>query len=262
MPFVKTDFLEYFVLESFTQLGIPHGFFTRQGGCSPKPWSSLNLATSVGDTKENVLENRRRILEVLRRPLNSIYDTWQIHGTNIVVTENARSITTPHVKADGIITKNQNVTLMMLFADCVPVILFDPRKKIIGIAHAGWKGTLDRIAEKLVWKMETTFGSDPKEIWAVIGPSIGPDHYEVGENVSQQVKTKLGVIANHSLTEINHRYHFDLWSANERILKETGILRIEIAHECTACNIEKWFSHRAEGGSTGRFAGVVSLPAE
>jgi YfiH family protein len=128
--------------------GIKHGVFMRHGGCSPQPWSSLNLATSVGDSAEDVIENRDRISDALGLERNSFYDVWQVHSTKVVYAGQPRKIGRDHIKADAIITDQKNVALLMLFADCVPILLYDPERSIAACAHAGWKGTFNQIALK------------------------------------------------------------------------------------------------------------------
>lgn len=260
MPFITRNLLKYFTFDSFSEFGIPHGFFTRIGGCSPKPWESLNLATSVGDSRNNVLENRRRILSALPRPQDSIFDVWQIHGNTVVIADKPRENGSTHQKADGIITSSPEITLLMLFADCVPIFVFDPRNNVVAIAHAGWKGTVNRIGANLINKLKNNFGTKPNEIIAGIGPSIGFDHYEIRQDVYEEAHVKLDQIAKSSIRYSGNQIHFDLKRANKEILKEQGVLRIEIADICTACNPLTWFSHRAENGKTGRFAGVLALP--
>src|SRR5574338_408551 len=135
MSFHDTGALRYLTLESFDQYGLIHGFFTRHGGTSPAPWASLNHGGTNGDARENVIENRRRMFEVFDLPVESIFDSWQVHGRDVLFADRPRKLDAPHQKADSILTDHKDITLVMRFADCVPVLLFDPVKQVTGIVH-------------------------------------------------------------------------------------------------------------------------------
>jgi YfiH family protein len=147
----------------------------------------------------------------------------------------------------------------MRFADCVPIMVYDPNKGIVGVAHAGWMGTLRDVAFATIKAMRDQYACNPADITAGIGPSIGPDHYEIGEDVILQVKQKFGSESEQVLGLHNSRTHFDLWKSNKILLERAGVGKIEIAEICTACNLQDWFSHRAEKGRTGRFGALISL---
>jgi YfiH family protein len=133
------------------------------------------------------------------------------------------------------------------------------RKGVVGVAHAGWMGTLRDVAAATVQAMQKEYGSNPADILAGIGPSIGPDHYEVGADVILQVMQKFGDDSDQVLQSHHGHIHFDLWRANRMLLERAGVGRIEVAGLCTACNTRDWFSHRAEKGRTGRFGALISL---
>jgi len=259
MPFKEKDSLGFFIFDKFNEFGIPHGIFTRRGGCSPKPWQSLNVATSVGDSRKNVMANRKKIMRIFDSNIHAIFDTQQIHSDDVVITDKPRQLETIHQKADGIITNDPNIFLMMVFADCVPIILFDPKKLVIGIVHAGWQGTVKNIIGNAIKKMEMEFDCQPVNIIAGIGPSICVDHYLVGDVVINEVKKYFP--SNHTdlLINKNGQIRFDLRKANTILLESNGVKAIENANICTACNTTDWFSHRAEKGITGRFACVIGL---
>ncbi len=260
MPFRQANGLEYY---NFDLLGdqVIHGVFTRKGGISPHPWATLNLGGTVGDTRENVIENRRRIFEALGIEVSSIFDVWQVHSDKVIFSEKPRPLDQPHDKADAIVTNNPAVTLFMRFADCVPLMLFDPVHQVVGLIHAGWKGTVQKITSKTVRFMMDHFDSKPADILAGIGPSIGMHHYVIREDVAHQVKEAFGDQSGQVLHAANGAIHFDLWSANEILLREVGVKSIQVARQCTACDLERWFSHRAEQGNTGRFAALIKLRA-
>lgn len=258
MPFQSRDGLRYYQFESFGDR-LTHAVFTRWGGVSPAPWTGLNLGGTVGDDPDNVHENRRRALAALGCDPQSIYDVWQVHGIDVAIAEAPRPSEAPYFQADIILTDKPGVTLMMRFADCVPVLLHDPVRKVVGIAHAGWMGTVRGNVRAAVEAMKFRFGSRPKDIRAGIGPSIGPDHYQVGPDVVAQVRQTFGSDEEDVLAEHNGSMFFDLWLANQKTLELAGVRQIEVAGLCTACHTEDWYSHRAEKGRTGRFGAIISL---
>lgn len=144
MKLTQVDGLTYYQFENFGS-GVTQGIFTRQGGVSPGHWGSLNLGGTNGDDRANVVENRRRIFEAVGRPVELIFDVWQVHGTRVICTNEARPLDSPHPEADAILTDQVGISLFMRFADCVPIFLYDPVKQVIGIVHAGGKGPYTRL---------------------------------------------------------------------------------------------------------------------
>jgi YfiH family protein len=223
------------------------------------PYASLNQANTVGDPREHIFENRRRSFEAIQRPVESIFDVWQVHGTTVICSEAPRPLDEPHQKADAIFTQNPEVTLFMRFADCVPILLFDPRTRTIGIIHAGWQGTVKQIVRVAIETIQEHYQVNPADLVAGIGPSIGKCHYQVGDEVVDAVKTSFGAQANNLLETRDDKSYFDLWEANRTLLVNAGVSKIQVAEICTACNTQDFFSHRAENGSTGRFAAALYL---
>ena len=185
VPFIQ---IEGFKNMSFIQ----HGFSTRMGGVSTGIYESLNLGLRLEDERSLVLENYRRLGESMGIDYMRISAPDQVHKSDIlVVTEEdagdgiARDLT--HFEIDAQITNVKNVPLIVYTADCVPIILADPVSRVIGTVHAGWRGTVQGIAAKTVEKMTETFGCLPENIHAIIGPSIGPDNFEVDESVIKDV---------------------------------------------------------------------------
>ncbi|MRS03228.1 peptidoglycan editing factor PgeF, partial [bacterium] len=232
---------------------------TRKGGVSPHPWTTLNLGGTVGDDRANVVENRRRIYQVMNREVESIFDVWQVHSADVICTDTPRPLDALHSKGDAILTNNPEITLFMRFADCVPILLYDPVRRVIGVVHAGWQGTVKKVVQRSVIKMTQQYGSMTGDIYAGIGPSIGPDHYQIGDDVIQQVRAGFGRDAPKVLLQNNGSTHLDLWRANAILLEQAGVKHIEIANLCTACDTERWYSHRAEQGKTGRFGAIIAL---
>jgi len=255
---IKND-LKYIQMSSFLDRNIFHGFFSRLGGVSKQPYSSLNLGGTTGDEENNIIENRKRIFDCINRPVQSIYDVWQVHGNDVIITDRARKLGTSHLPADGIITNSPSVTLLMRFADCVPIIFADPLKNVVGIAHAGWQGTIKKVCQKVVNGMTENFGCDPANILAGIGPSIGPDHYFVGESVVNAAKDQLESIFDKVIIYKDGRIVFDLWMANSLLLQEIGVSQIECSEICTYCNVDDWYSYRREGLKSGRFGVVIGI---
>ena len=265
MPFHQFGSLRYFCFQSLENLGVMHAAITRRGGVSPAPWDSLNVGGTVGDESSRVSENRLRAISTIHRPLESLFDVWQVHGDRVVVANTPRPPGQAHIQADAILTNKPDVTLFMRFADCVPVFLFDPGKQVIGLAHAGWLGTVQRIAGHAVRTMEERFGSHPADVVAGIGPSIAAHHYPVGPEVARQVSSAFGDKAGLLLVPVEEdhpdsRVQFDLWEANRLVLEQSGVQQIEISGMCTACHTSDWYSHRGEKGKTGRFGALLALP--
>lgn len=261
MTFHQSGPLRYYTFDTFDRYGLLHGLYTRQGGVSPEPWASLNLGGTTGDARENVIENRKRIFESVGRPVESIFDSWQVHGREVICTEQPRPLDGLHQKADAILTNRKEITLFMRFADCVPILLFDPIKQVVGIVHAGWQGTVARAAAAAVERMRSQYGVRPADILAGIGPSICVDHYEIGRgsDVVEAVQRAFGTQAELVLAQRNGSTHLDLWKANQLVLEACGVRQIEVAGLCTFDHNEDWFSHRAEKGKTGRFGTLIAL---
>lgn len=258
MPFHTSGDLRYYSLDLFDQVGIIHGFFTRHGGVSPEPWASLNHGGTTGDARVNVIENRRRMFEVFDLRVETIFDSWQVHGRDVLCADAPRPLDAPHQKADGILTGDSNITLVMRFADCVPVLLYDPVNGVTGIVHAGWQGTVQHAVEAAVTKMRSVYGSRPENLLAGIGPSICAEHYQVGPEVVDAVHRSFGKDADAVIQPVNGSSHLDLWKANQIILERCGVRKVEVPGICTACKVEDWYSHRAEHGKTGRYGVLLS----
>jgi len=258
MPFTEKDGLRWLTFDSFAG-SVLHGVIARRGGVSPAPWDSLNVGGTVGDERPRVVENRRRTFAAFGRPLESIFDVWQVHSADVVCTDTPLVPGAELNKADIILTDRPEVTLYMRFADCVPLMFHDPVKGVIGLAHAGWLGTVRGAGRAAVEAMQSRYGTRPQDIQAAIGPSIGPDHYEVGPDVIARFREAFGQRADELIHPWDGRTHLDLWAANRLQLEAAGVERIEMADVCTACHLEDWYSHRAEMGRTGRFGALMAL---
>jgi len=247
---------------------VRHGFSTRLGGVSEGVCSTMNLSFSRGDDESAVRENYRRMANAIGVEDDSFVFSMQTHTTNIrVVTskDKGKGLTTPldYSDVDGLVTDEPGLCLTTFYADCVPLFFLDPVKKVIGLSHSGWRGTVGKIGEKTVELMRSEYGCHLEDILAAIGPSICQTCYEVSEDVidafrqnfHQQYWEKL------FYRKTNGKYQLNLWKANELILEEAGILKTHLAvtNLCTCCNHELLFSHRASNGKRGNLAAFLAL---
>jgi YfiH family protein len=258
MPMEDLGELRAFRFESLTSPGLVHAILSRRGGVSPAPWSGLNVGAMVGDEPARVRDNRRLALRALGRAPESVFDVWQVHSAEIIVAVAPRG-EAPPLQADGILTDRPEVTLMMRFADCVPLLMHDPVRQAVGIVHAGWLGTVRQAARAAVRRMRDRFGTHPPDLRVGIGPSIAAHHYPVGPEVVEAFRRSFGSNAEPHLSSGGGETRLDLWSANAALLRDEGVNHIELCQLCTACDTADWFSHRAEGGRTGRFGALMGL---
>ena len=242
--------------DSFPADRLAHAVVGRTGGVSPPPYHSLNMSTSTGDRISNVRENHRRAFHAVGIAPTAIATVWQVHGTHTIAVN--RRPYNPSTKADALITATPGVALFLTFADCVPILIYDPVQHAAGIAHAGWKGTVRGMAQTIVCEMTRNFGCRPTDLLAAIGPSISPESYPVDMEVAEEVRRAFP--SQDELLPIhNGAAHFDLWTANAHALSQCGLKSIELSGLCTAAHTEQFYSHRAEAGTTGRFGAVIAL---
>lgn len=234
-----------------------HACFTRLGGVSAGQWSTLNLGSTVGDDPRAVQENHRRVFDAFGITRAQVVSPFQVHGRNVVHVR-ARDGGMVIPATDALITDAPGVTLLLRFADCVPVLFHDPVQCVVGLAHAGWRGVAAGVALATVQAMMATFGSRPEDVWAGIGPAIGSQHYSVGVEVVEAIQAVLppGIQA---ATHCEGRWMMDLPAALEAQLRAVGVMQVEQSGLCTASCVDEWYSHRAEAGRTGRFGVLVML---
>jgi YfiH family protein len=255
------DGLVYYQFSSLLDDRVFHGVFTRLGGVSGQPFASLNLSVSVPDDPSDVAENRRRFYEAVGIGQDQAVRTVQVHGARVAAVEPA-DVAQVQQATDGLVTDSVDLPLVMAFADCTPIMLFDPMRGAVGIVHAGWRGTVAGVCQAAVTKMVDAYKSSPTDIVAAIGPAIGPCCYEVGPDLVEKVTAVLGTSDTFFCTVgkgSNKRIHFDQWATNEYALRQAGVQMIERAEICTACHVGEFYSHRAEGGQTGRFGAIIGL---
>lgn len=250
--------LVYYQFDQWTA-SLKHGIFTRVGGISQGYWSSLNVGGTVGDQQDAVQENHRRMYETLGLDGERACTVWQVHSADTVVVHQRVPGRRWLARADGMVTDVPGLPLTMRYADCAPILLVDPVLHVAGIAHAGWRGTVLGAAVSAVHAMQTAFGSRPQDIQAGIGPCIGPDRYQVGEEVVQAVQQAFGQTDGLIHWAGDGSAYFDLWAANRLALERADVTQIEVAGICTASRTDEFYSHRAEAGRTGRFGVVMAL---
>ncbi|HMM20383.1 MAG TPA: peptidoglycan editing factor PgeF [Selenomonadales bacterium] len=261
-----TNGVWYGTFDHFDRLGVKHGISTRLGGFSKPPYASLNLGLKTGDEAEIVRLNRRLFCEAVGVDIARLVTAQQVHGERIhpVTGEDAGKGAENHAAAiadtDALISDVPGLSLMLFFADCVPVLIFDPVRRAIGVSHAGWKGTVSKIAQKTVLEMRGHYGCRPEDCLVAIGPSIGPCCYEVDETVINALQQNFPNWEELVLPR-NERWLFDLWQANRVQLEDIGVRpgNIELAGVCTATNTSLFYSHRAEKGQTGRLGALIGL---
>ena len=247
---------------------ISHFVSGRMGGFSSPPYDSLNLAFHVEDDPKKVHKNRQLLASTLDISLNNFTFAKQIHDSSVkIITEELRGSggleqQTAIEATDALVSNLSNICLIVLVADCVPILFFDPKKNVIGAAHAGWRGTVLGVVQNTVKTFLERFGSSPRDIIVGIGPSIGPCCYEVGSEVITHVEdtfhSKKGYIDEKPLED--GKGYLNLWETNKTLLVEMDIPEnnIESAGICTHCNHNSFFSHRYQKSGTGRFgAGIM-----
>ncbi|MBI4788636.1 MAG: peptidoglycan editing factor PgeF [Chloroflexi bacterium] len=248
--------LAYYTFDSLPD-SVIHSISTRHGGVSLAPFHTLNLSRAVGDDPENVATNIERWHAAFSLDASSTVKASQAQADRVVaVGEEHRG--TVVVDVDALLTNARRVPLMLRFADCVPILFFDPVRQAIGIAHAGWRGAVLKIVTQAARTMFDAFGTRPRDLIACIGPSIGPCCYRVGDDVSARVRAAYAE-SDQLLIRRDGATYFDLWQANASQLRALGVEQIEIAGICTAEHTDDFYSARAENHRTGRFGVLIAL---
>lgn len=250
----------YLTFPKLEKRGVVHGFSTRLGGVSEGIFASMNLSYQRGDKKEAVDENYRRIGKMIGFEPEQLVFSNQVHDTKIkiVTKEDCQKVMTG---MDGLMTDEEGICLVTLYADCVPLFFYDPVKEVVAISHSGWKGTRHRMGKVTIEKMKEVYGSRAEDIIVAIGPSICQDCYEISEDVAMEFKEEFPAQWYHAfmIEKGNGKYQLDLWKVNELILLEAGIQKehLDITDVCTCCNPDLLFSHRASKGKRGNLAGFI-----
>lgn len=255
--------LQYFTIDEFEKTGlVKHCFSTRCGGVSENEFKSLNLRMNSGDKIENILQNYKIICDEIGINFEDLVFSKQVHDDKIyIVGKNdcGNGITKPQKfeSADALMTGEAGVPLAVFGADCVPVYFLDTKKRVIALAHSGWKGTVLRIAEKTVSKMIKEFSSNPEDILVAIGPSIRVCDFEVGDEVADIFRSEFG----ESVLEKHNKYHVNMQKAIKLQLEGVGVPDKNITDSgiCTYCNPDLFFSHRKTGDRRGVMAALMEI---
>lgn len=263
----RANGLIFFTVPSFSATGlVKHGFSSRLGGVSTGACSSLNLGFKRKDQSENVRKNFEIICNALGIETGQMVFASQAHKDRVtVVDEKDRgkgfSRATDITDTDGLITDRSGVALVTFHADCVPLFFLDPINKVIGLAHAGWRGTVAKVGAKTVAAMVDKFNTDPGDCLAAIGPSIGQCCFEVDKPVADEFREAYPGYGNQLIGQKGEKFHIDLWMANKLQLIESGVREenITTAMQCTSCNKDIYFSHRGDQGQTGSLAAFIML---
>ena len=261
----KTPFLTYNVLNDVPF--IRHAFSTRLGGVSKGVCESMNLAFGRGDDRETVLKNYRFICDSAGFEFESLCGSVQIHEAKVrrvTKTDRGHGILREREwrSADALITDDKDVTLVTYYADCTPLFFVDTKTHAIGLAHGGWRGTVERIAVNTIKAMEEEFGTKPEDLVCCIGPVIGKCCYEIDEECAKHFKALTEIDAEKILTaKDNGKYMADLALTNKLLLINAGVKEenITVSDLCTRCNSELLWSHRATNGNRGTMAAFMKI---
>ena len=255
--------VEYWATENFVELGfVTHGFCTRRSGVSEEPFASLNVAGLIGDNEVTVAQNLAAIETAFAVTEGRLVLMEQVHGDRVCVLDSQSDPPTRVPGCDGLLTSQPGVALGVKTADCVPLLFVDPVQRVIGVAHAGWRGTALGIAGKMVRLFGERFGTRQEDLLVAIGPAIGQCCYEVDTPVREAFSGRRGSSSwLHASPKRKGRWCLDLVAANRFELEDLGVLASRISHsgQCTACRTNLFFSHRAEAGRTGRQLSLLML---
>ena len=259
----KLNFLE---ITEFKKRGITAVFTSRKNGFSSKPYQSLNLGLHTCDETETVLKNREKLCQVLDIELNDLVAGEQIHGDKVYVVDKkdrgkgALKFNKSISGIDALITDKCNIPLISFYADCVPLYILDPVNKAVGLAHAGWKGTVSKIGKKTILEMKKVFNTKIKNCWIGIGPAISQKYYEVDEKIVQYFKKSFPYWDNIITRNQNNNYNLDLKLTNLLLFKSMGVPLSQIIKSdlCTYNNEQYFYSYR-RNRKTGRMASLIMI---
>lgn len=263
-PFSEISYNELMYMKAPT-IPYTHCFTTRWGGVSQGHLESLNLGENRGDTEENVRENYRRLLEAVGLPQQDLCFTKQVHGNvvRVVTDKDRRALYTPfNYEADGIVTNVKGLPLICFTADCVPVLLCDPKAGVAGAIHCGWRSSVADILKEAVGKM-SELGASVGNIRAAIGPAIDMCCYETDAEVPRAIETLLGANCGDAFFPVGDsgKYMVDLKETNRLRLIQLGLKdeNISVSDECTSCNCDRYWSHRKTNGERGSQAALIVI---
>jgi len=240
---------------------LTHAFTTRLGGGSFEHLASFNLGRHIDDepARADAMKNRERLCKVIGADYARLIVPGQVHSATVHVVkaeEEERNLK----EVDGVATNLKGYPLLLHFADCVPIILYDPQRASLAVVHAGWRGTAACIIKNAVKEMQANFGSRPHDILGAVGPAIGTCCYPTGddaaEKLSRTVENASGLVERASE---NDQFRADLKALNAMQLYEAGLEMVDVTDLCTACRPDIFYSHRQSGGKTGRQGAMAQL---
>ena len=268
MQLNNADTVPYLTYNLLSEINfINHAFSTRLGGVSKGEFTSMNLAFNRGDDENNVTENYKRICKSAGFEYESLTASAQDHRTFVrkVTKENTGvGIYKPRdlSSVDALITNEKGVTLVTYYADCTPLFFVDTKNKAIGLAHAGWRGTVGRIGEKVIKKMVEEYSSNPSDLVCAIGPAISVCCYEVDKPCADEFYKLRNLDSTKFIfPKKNQKYMIDLLECNRQILVDAGVEpeNITLSDVCTNCNSELLWSHRATKGHRGTMSAFMCI---
>lgn len=246
--------------------GVVHGITGRCANPVRYP-QGLNLSFLTAERPADVVAARQEACAALGLRLEELVAPRQVHGKQVAAVgradrgRGAFDRESGLAETDALTTDETGVTLFVSAADCVPLLFYDPVRRAIGAAHAGWRGTVAKVAAETVARMAERYGTRPADLVVGIGPSIGPCCYSVGDEVVQEVAVAFGDTGGLVIPAHDGPPRLDLWQANRQALLGAGVRpdNIELAGLCTACHSDRFFSHRAERGRAGRFGAIIAM---
>lgn len=252
--------------------GIVHAFSTRQGGVSRPPFATLNLGQSVGDDPAAVEENRRRFFGAFGIDVDRVVRARQVHGDGVLRVDAGlasragfpRCLLDERAGFDALMTDLPGFALAVSTADCLPILIHDPVRRAVAAVHAGWRGTVQRIAARAIAAMGDAYGTDPSDCRVAIGPGIRRCCFEVDAAVTEALAAALPSWTRYATLNRPGHWLLDLAAVNRALLEDRGVRpdRIEDVGLCTSCRNDLFFSHRAEKGRTGRMTNFIVLTAD
>lgn len=262
---IRKGELEYLQSTLLREAGVVHCFSTRYGGVSQGHLASLNLGVHRGDAPENVRENYRILADAVGFRPDRLVFTKQVHSDIVVPVDGSycgdgleREVTQDR---DSTVTDEAEVSLIAFSADCTPILLLDPVRRVIGAVHSGWRGTAAGIVCRAVEQMQQVYGCRSADIRAAIGPCIGPCCFETHRDVPDAMLAQVGPEAAAAIrpSRTPEKFHVDLKQINALWLQRLGVTQIDICPDCTACQPERFWSHRRVGNERGSLAAIIMM---
>lgn len=255
---VKNGTLEYLTADN---IAASHCFTTRFGGVSGGYLASMNIGTHRGDDPKNVEENYRVLARALDFDIQKLVLSRQTHTDIVRVVdsrEHGAGLFAPELsECDALVTNTPGTALVIFTADCTPVLLHDPVTGAVGAVHAGWRGTAAGIAQKAVQVMQERFGCEPRNIRAAIGPNIAQCCFQTDADVPEAMVRALGSRAEPYIRSVGEKYYVNLKEMNALFLRRAGVRDVEISPLCTACEPQRFWSHRITGGDRGSQGAII-----